>query len=82
MGRDHYAFFTERMGSDIRARLAMQQQLRGAIGRDEFEVHYQPQMCLRTGAMLGAEALLRWDNPVLGTGAARTCSSRWPRNMA
>ncbi len=66
MGRDHYAFFTERMGSDIRARLAMQQQLRGAIGRDEFEVHYQPQMCLRTGAMLGAEALLRWDNPVLG----------------
>ena len=66
MGRDHYAFFTERMGSDIRARLAMQQQLRGAIGRDEFEVHYQPQICLRTGAMLGAEALLRWDNPVLG----------------
>ena len=66
MGRDHYAFFTERMGSDIRARLAMQQQLRGAIARDEFEVHYQPQMCLRTGAMLGAEALLRWDNPVLG----------------
>ena len=66
MGRDHYAFFTERMGNDIRARLAMQQQLRGAIGRNEFEVHYQPQMCLRTGAMLGAEALLRWDNPVLG----------------
>ena len=66
MGRDHYAFFTERMGSDIRARLAMQQQLRGAIGRNEFEVHYQPQMCLRTGAMLGAEALLRWNNPLLG----------------
>ncbi len=66
MGRDHYAFFTERMGSDIRARLAMQQQLRGAVGRGEFEVHYQPQMCLRTGAMLGAEALLRWNNPVLG----------------
>ncbi|OYO27808.1 GGDEF domain-containing response regulator [Janthinobacterium sp. PC23-8] len=66
MGRDHYAFFTERMGSDIRARLAMQQQLRGAVGRGEFEVHYQPQMCLRSGAMLGAEALLRWNNPVLG----------------
>src|SRR5471032_21783 len=65
-GRDHYAFFTERMGSDIRARLAMQQQLRGAVARDEFDVHYQPQICLRTGAMLGAEALLRWENPVLG----------------
>ncbi|OBV38408.1 GGDEF/EAL domain-containing response regulator [Janthinobacterium psychrotolerans] len=66
MGRDHYAFFTERMGNDIRARLAMQRQMRGAIARNEFEVHYQPQLCLRSGAMLGAEALLRWDNPVLG----------------
>jgi diguanylate cyclase (GGDEF)-like protein/PAS domain S-box-containing protein len=66
VGRDNYAFFTERMDADIRAKLAIQTQLRGAIGRGEFEVHYQPQMCLRTGAMLGAEALLRWHNPVLG----------------
>ena len=66
VGRDNYAFFTERMDADIRAKLAIQAQLRGAIARGEFEVHYQPQMCLRTGAMLGAEALLRWHNPVLG----------------
>lgn len=65
-GRDNYAFFTERMDSDVRARLAIQHQLRGAIARGEFEVHYQPQMCLRSGVMLGAEALLRWNNPVLG----------------
>ncbi|SFU51975.1 GGDEF/EAL domain-containing response regulator [Pseudoduganella namucuonensis] len=68
-GRDSYAFFTERMDADLRGKLAMQAQLRGAIlhpGRGEFAVHYQPQVCLRTGAMLGAEALLRWDNPVLG----------------
>ncbi|MYN09280.1 EAL domain-containing response regulator [Pseudoduganella aquatica] len=66
VGRDNYAFFTERMDADIRAKLAIQAQLRGAIVRGEFEVHYQPQMCLRTGTMLGAEALLRWHNPVLG----------------
>ena len=66
IGRDNYAFFTERMDAEIRDKLAIQSQLRGAIARGEFEVHYQPQMCLRTGAMLGAEALLRWDNPQLG----------------
>jgi diguanylate cyclase (GGDEF)-like protein/PAS domain S-box-containing protein len=65
-GRDNYAFFTERMDAEIRDKLAIQSQLRGAIARDEFEVHYQPQICLRTGQMVGAEALLRWDNPVLG----------------
>jgi diguanylate cyclase (GGDEF)-like protein/PAS domain S-box-containing protein len=65
-GRDNYAFFTERMDIDIREKLAIQNQLRGAIERREFAVHYQPQMCLRSGAMLGAEALLRWDNPALG----------------
>ncbi|CAN7401762.1 EAL domain-containing protein [Pseudoduganella sp. LjRoot289] len=66
VGRDNYAFFTERMDADIRAKLAIQAQLRGASARGEFEVHYQPQMCLRSGAMLGAEALLRWHSPVLG----------------
>jgi diguanylate cyclase (GGDEF)-like protein/PAS domain S-box-containing protein len=66
IGRDNYAFFTERMDAEIRDKLAIQGQLRGAIARDEFEVHYQPQVCLKTGAMVGAEALLRWDNAVLG----------------
>jgi diguanylate cyclase (GGDEF)-like protein/PAS domain S-box-containing protein len=66
IGRDNYAFFTERMDAEIRDKLAIQGQLRGAIARDEFEVHYQPQMCLKTGVMVGAEALLRWDSAVLG----------------
>ncbi|WP_373991821.1 EAL domain-containing protein [Duganella sp. BuS-21] len=66
IGRDNYAFFTERMDAEIRDKLAIQGQLRGAIARDEFEVHYQPQVCLKTGAMVGAEALLRWENAVLG----------------
>ncbi len=66
IGRDNYAFFTERMDAEIRDKLAIQSQLRGAIARNEFEVHYQPQMCLKSGAMTGAEALLRWNNAVLG----------------
>nr|WP_315250574.1 EAL domain-containing protein [uncultured Duganella sp.] len=66
IGRDNYAFFTERMDAEIRDKLAIQSQLRGAIARDEFEVHYQPQVCLKTGAVVGAEALLRWDSAVLG----------------
>lgn len=65
-GRDNYAFFTERMDAAIRDKLAIQSQLRGAIARDEFEVHYQPQMCLRSGKLTGAEALLRWNSAVLG----------------
>ena len=66
IGRDNYALFTERMDAEIRDKLAIQGQLRGAIARGEFEVHYQPQMCLKTGMMVGAEALLRWHNAVLG----------------
>ncbi|USX24791.1 EAL domain-containing protein [Oxalobacteraceae bacterium OTU3CINTB1] len=66
IGRDNYAFFTERMDAEIRDKLAIQSQLRGAIARNEFEVHYQPQMCLKSGVMAGAEALLRWNNAVLG----------------
>jgi diguanylate cyclase (GGDEF)-like protein/PAS domain S-box-containing protein len=66
LGRDSYAFFTESMDADVRHRLALQSQLRGAVARGEFSVHYQPQVCLRTGHIIGAEALLRWNNVVLG----------------
>jgi diguanylate cyclase (GGDEF)-like protein len=65
-GRNSYSFFTESMNADLRDKMAIHTQLRGAIARSEFEVVYQPQMSLRSGAMVGAEALLRWQNPVLG----------------
>lgn len=41
--------------------------LEKAIEQDEFEMHYQPLVDLRTGALMGAEALVRWNNPLSGT---------------
>jgi len=63
--RGSYAFYEESMDAEIHARLTIANQLRGALARNEFSVHYQPQCCLQTGELRGAEALLRWTNPVL-----------------
>jgi EAL domain-containing protein (putative c-di-GMP-specific phosphodiesterase class I) len=46
--------------------LALEERLRGAIGRGELSLHYQPQISLQTGRIIGAEALLRWQHPELG----------------
>ncbi len=47
-------------------RLAMEQHLRFALQKREFELYYQPQIELETGTMVGVEALLRWNHPALG----------------
>lgn len=46
--------------------LELESALRGAIKRDELSLHYQPQVDLRTGAIVGAEALMRWQRPDQG----------------
>ena len=66
LGRDTYSFFTEEMNRDVIRRLSLEEQIHGALERDEFEVFYQPQVCVATGRIIGAEALLRWNNCVLG----------------
>ncbi|PKM43786.1 MAG: hypothetical protein CVV05_13065 [Gammaproteobacteria bacterium HGW-Gammaproteobacteria-1] len=62
-GRNDYRFFREEMDFNIRAHLELEQSLRGALERGEFEVHYQPQICLQDGTVTGVEALLRWNRP-------------------
>ena len=65
-GRNTYSFFTEAMNKDVSRRLALEEQLHGALDRGEFSVVYQPQVAIRTGRVKGAEALLRWENAALG----------------
>ncbi len=66
LGRNAFAFFTEQMKLQVSKRLEIEEQLHGALERKEFSVHYQPQIELASGKVVGAEALLRWHNPVLG----------------
>ncbi|MDH4192259.1 MAG: EAL domain-containing protein, partial [Betaproteobacteria bacterium] len=65
-GRGQVAFFEEGMNASAVERSALDREMRRAIERGEFELHYQPQIDLVTGTVLGAEALLRWTHPTLG----------------
>lgn len=62
-GRFNFQFFTPEMNTRAYERLSLESRLRQAIERREFGLHYQPQVDLRTGAIMGVEALLRWNRP-------------------
>lgn len=62
-GRNTYQFFTQTMRTEIMERLAIEDNLREALKRNWFKLHYQPQMDLATGRIRGVEALLRWLDP-------------------
>ena len=66
LGRNNYGFFTEALNQAVKRRLSIEEELRRALERNEFELHYQPQVDTSTGHVLGFEALLRWDNANLG----------------
>jgi diguanylate cyclase (GGDEF)-like protein len=61
-----YRFFSSAMNVEMQARNTLERDLRLAIGRDEFVVHYQPQLELSTGVVIGLEALVRWEHPSRG----------------
>jgi diguanylate cyclase (GGDEF)-like protein/PAS domain S-box-containing protein len=65
-GRNNYQFFKAEMNIRAVRRLAVEGNLRRALQEGEFVLHYQPQIDLETGAMVGAEALIRWQDPDLG----------------
>lgn len=65
-GRNSFNFYTEAMNQSVSRRLELEEQLRGALGRGELTLLYQPIINLDSGIVVGAEALLRWDNPLLG----------------
>lgn len=65
-GRNQYQFFAEEMKVMALQRLTLETGLRQAIESDYFRLVYQPQVDLVTGEIVGAEALLRWQDPLLG----------------
>jgi len=66
LGRNNLQVFTEEMAAKAHEKLLKQAELRQAIARDEFLLHFQPQLNLETGRVFAAEALLRWRHPERG----------------
>ncbi len=65
-GRAHVCFFEPAMAAAAMAELAMESRLAQAVREREFVLHFQPQMALADGALLGVEALIRWQHPQRG----------------
>jgi len=65
-GKNNFQFFSNEMTDRARKRLMLETALRQALERGEFVLYYQPQADLRTGEIVGAEALLRWQRPGIG----------------
>ena len=78
-GRNNYQFFRADMNTRAVRRLFVENSLRRALKQGEFLLHYQPKIDLASGAMTGAEALIRWQDPDLGlvyAGAVRADRGR------
>lgn len=65
-GRDNFQFFTSSINQRVLDRMDLEHRLRGALERSEFLLHYQPKLDLRSGMVVGTEALIRWQAPQQG----------------
>lgn len=65
-GKHQVQVFTEALNAEASYKLFVENNLRRALTQNELEVFYQPKLCLRSGRLLGMEALLRWNHPEKG----------------
>jgi diguanylate cyclase (GGDEF)-like protein/PAS domain S-box-containing protein len=65
-GKNNFQFYSQDIKSSSLERLSLETHLRHALEHHEFSLHYQAKLDLQNGAITGVEALLRWENPVLG----------------
>jgi EAL domain-containing protein (putative c-di-GMP-specific phosphodiesterase class I) len=65
-GGDPYLFYAQTMTDTVAGRLSLENQLRQALDQEQFVLHYQPKVSLTTGELMGAEALIRWNDPHTG----------------
>ena len=65
-GRNNYQFFSADMNAKAQERLSVENYLRLALRRNELVIHYQPRMRMSDGALVGMEALIRWQHPRRG----------------
>ncbi len=66
LGRASFQFYTAELTAHAVERMSMENALRAALRRSEFTLHYQPQVSLETGEVVGVEALIRWRHPQRG----------------
>ncbi len=66
---------------DPAANLSLMSEMLQGVATGDLFLHHQPKLDLRTGAITGVEALVRWDHPTRGL-LRPTCSSAWPRRPA
>ncbi len=65
-GPEGFAVYAPQMHEGLVARMRLEADLRKALAEEQFVVHYQPMMSMRTGEMTGVEALVRWQHPERG----------------
>ena len=64
--RERYLFYAQKMTETVALSLGIENRLRRALERKEFVLHYQPKISIASGRLTGAEALIRWNDPVSG----------------
>jgi diguanylate cyclase (GGDEF)-like protein len=65
-GRNKYHIFNHQLHKDADSRMALEEELRRAVEQEEFVLYFQPQIDLKTGKLIGCEALIRWQHPSRG----------------